>query len=84
MATRYRTEKIPVEDVRQGDELAIPSEGGHRSFHVEDITLSHFQEAGEQPTLTLTSEPLANGKPWVLQYPLGTEVVRVLGTYEEP
>jgi hypothetical protein len=83
MAPRYRTEKIPVQNVQQGDELAIPSDGGPRSFHVENIALSHFKEAGEQPTLTLTSEPLADGKPWVLQYPVGAEVVRVLGTYED-
>jgi hypothetical protein len=83
MATRYRTENIPVENVRAGDELAIPSDGGHRTFHVEDIAVGHFKEAGQQPTLTLTSEPLANGKPWVLQYPVGASVARVLGTYEE-
>ena len=39
MATKIRTEKIPVENVRTGDELLIPSDGGNRSFHVETSRL---------------------------------------------
>jgi hypothetical protein len=32
--------------------------------------------------VTLTSEPLANGEPAVLELPFGTEVVRVVRTYD--
>lgn len=39
--------------------------------------------ASSQPTITLTSEPLADGKPWEITYPFGTAVVRVLRTYDD-
>jgi hypothetical protein len=85
MVKRHDVVKIPVEQVQVGFTLAIPSGGGlpPRVFQLESVTITHRQAEGEPPTVTLSSEPLAHGKPWVLEYPFGTQVVRVVRTYDD-
>ena len=85
MVERHDATKIPVETVQVGFTLLIPSEVGQppKVFNVQGTKITHDQAAGEKPKMTLTSEPLADGNPWVLEYPFGAEVVKALRTYDD-
>jgi hypothetical protein len=78
--------RIPVQQVKPGFTLAIPSEGGQprRVFQVEEVGWEYKNAPGEKAKMVLTSEPLPDsGEPWVLKYPIGTLVARVMRTYDD-
>jgi hypothetical protein len=77
MSTNYYLQKIPVEAVQPGFSLAIRDDGEFRLFQVECTQMS--QRSGQPVRFTLTSEPVAGGDPWVLEYEAGTPLVRLLG-----
>lgn len=72
---------IPVEQVRTGFSLAIDRGQGRQLFQVEEVAFhSERLEGGNYlNTYTFTSEPVDGGDPWVIQYPAGTRVCRILG-----
>ena len=86
VAQRHEVTQIPVEQVKPGMTLAIPSESGlsPRAFQVDEVAWEHKKAEGKPPIFTLTSEPLPDtGQPWVVEYPIGTPVTRVLRTYDD-
>jgi len=83
---RHDVTRIPVQQVEPGFTLAIPSEGGQprRPFQVEEVGWEYKNALGEKAMMVLTSEPLPDtGEPWVLKYPIGTLVTRVMRTYDD-
>lgn len=77
MSTKYYLQKVPVESVEPGFSLAIPHDGDYRLFRVDCTQMS--RRSGQPVMITLTSEPVNGGDPWVLEYEAGTPVVRLLG-----
>ncbi|OBF49889.1 hypothetical protein A5756_21925 [Mycobacterium sp. 852002-53434_SCH5985345] len=77
MNVDYYLQKVPVESVRPGFSLAIDQGGDYRLFQVECTQMT--QRSGQPVSFTLTSEPIDDGDPWVLECAAGTPVVRVLG-----
>lgn len=82
MAIKHRTEQLPIEQVKSTMTLAVKNaEGQTVLFQVQD-TGFEFTPAG--PTLfILKSEPLENGKQWVIKKPADTMMTRILGTYDD-
>ncbi|MGJ6126682.1 hypothetical protein QN239_29300 [Mycolicibacterium sp. Y3] len=73
--------EVPVEHIDNGMTLVV-EEGGHSlQFNVEERGARH--RPGSPVIYTLKSEPLDDGKPWVLEYPAGTIVTRVLRIYDD-
>ncbi|MEX3648353.1 hypothetical protein [Mycolicibacterium porcinum] len=73
---------IPVEHVKPGYSLAVEEGGQRLLFQVEKTGFSSVR--GDDGTLVnkiiLTSGEVAGGgDPWVLEYPAGTPVCRILG-----
>jgi hypothetical protein len=86
MVKRHDVLKMPVEHVQVGFSLAIESKDGlpPRAFQVDGIQVVHKRAAGEKPRVRLSSEALhENGARWDLEYPFGTEVTRVVRTYDD-
>ena len=79
MRTKNYLQKVPVESVRPGFSLAIRHDGDYRLFQ-ECTQMS--RRSGQPVMLTLTSEPVDGGDPWVSEYQAGTAVVRILGIYQ--
>ncbi|OBG26714.1 hypothetical protein [Mycobacterium sp. 852002-51057_SCH5723018] len=77
MSTKYYLQKVPIESVRPGFSLAIHRDGDYRLFQVECTQMS--QRTGQPVMFRLTSEPVDNGDPWVVECEEGTPVVRILG-----
>jgi hypothetical protein len=84
VAKAYDSEQVAVERTQPGNTLAIPSEGGlpPRFFRV---TSKHVdRESGEPPLIVLESDPLpGESQPWVLTYPIGTSVARIVSYREQ-
>lgn len=83
MAIKHRTEQIFIEGVQSTMTLAVENDAGQLVlFQVQDTGLE-FKSPG--PTLfILKSEPLENGKRWVIKKPAGTMMLRVLRkTYDD-
>ncbi len=77
MSTKYYLQKVPVESVEPGFSLAVGNDGTYRLFEVERI---HVSERSGQPVLVrLTSKTASDA---VLEYELGTPVVRLFGICE--
>jgi hypothetical protein len=77
MSTSYYLQNVPVESVEPGFSLAVPQDGDYHLFLVECTQMSHH--IGQPMTFSFTSEPVAGGDPWVLEYEEGATVVRILG-----
>lgn len=82
MAKQYETETITVNEVRPGDALAVPDESGRPVlFRVENFGFTHRPPAAV--VYTLSSEPLPDtGEPWVLEYPAGAVLTRIIREYD--
>jgi hypothetical protein len=81
MTEPFTEEQIPVEQVGNGDSLAIDQGLGRQLFQVESMTLIGVRDADDNMVekFVLESEPLAGtGKPWVIDIPVGTTVTRLL------
>ena len=81
MSAKY--EQIPIEQVQNGMSLAVENDLGQRVlFQVHD---KGFEYKSPGPTLfVIKSEPLDNGKQWVIKKPAGTMMTRVLKeTYDD-
>jgi hypothetical protein len=76
MHTEYYLQRIPVESVRPGFSLAIHRDGDYRLFQVDCTQMS--ERAGRPVMFTLTSEPVDDAGPWVVECEEGTPVVRLL------
>ncbi|CAM2867764.1 hypothetical protein BST27_26255 [Mycobacterium intermedium] len=77
MSTRYYLQKLPVESVEPGFSLAVHDGDDYRLFQVDCTQMC--RRNGQPVMITLTSEPVDGGDPWVLEYEAGTPVVRLLG-----
>jgi hypothetical protein len=79
--TNYEAQVVPVESVRPGYSLAIDCGQGRQLFQVEEVTFQYRKDEKGNPvtTFTLTSGPVAGGgPPWVVDYPAGTRLIRLL------
>jgi hypothetical protein len=82
VATRYRTEQLPIELVQNGMTLAVKNDQGQPALF--QVNSKGFEHKPPGPILfTIKSEPLESGKQWVIQKPAGTLMVRILGTYDD-
>jgi hypothetical protein len=82
VGNRLQTTYVTVEDVAQGDRLAMTSDDdpNPQVFVVADVEDVHSMARGDEPRVVLTSEPLSEGRePMVLAYPRGTRVRKVIG-----
>ena len=77
MSTKYYVQKVPVEAVQPGFSLAVYRDGDYRLFQVECTQMS--QRIGQPVMFTLTSEPVDDGDPWLVECEEGTPVVRIVG-----
>lgn len=81
MVQRMDVARVPVEQVEPGMSLVV-EDGGHSvKFNVQERGFSHTP--GQPARLTLTSEPLEDGKPWILEYPVGTIVEVIVRLYDD-
>jgi hypothetical protein len=85
MVKRHDVSQIPVQKVKPGFTLLMASAPGKPPWAIEVEKVGWNHTAGEKPTLTITSTPLAaTSEPVVLDaLPLGTIVTRVLRTYDD-
>jgi hypothetical protein len=84
MVKRHDVMEIGVDEVKNGFTLVIPSLDGSppRQFNVEAVGFS--QIVGCPAMIKFTSELVPpEGRPWVIEYPLGSRVVRLLRTYDD-
>ncbi|AFM15104.1 hypothetical protein Mycch_0279 [Mycolicibacterium chubuense NBB4] len=82
MAKQYDIVAVAVEDLRRGDALTVSGETDPRThvFYVARVDTVHSMDTGEVPRVVLTSEPVGeNGEPMVLEYPLGTQMRKIVG-----
>ena len=80
-SNNYDARRIPIESVRPGYSLAVDRGHGLQLFQVDEVSFRHSKDSEGNPVtaFVLTSGPLAGGgDPWVLQYPAGTSVLRLL------
>lgn len=75
MPNEYDAAETLVDDIQVGNTLLIRDDSGQPClFQVERKKVIATPDA---MTYRLTSEPV-NGEPWVLDYPTGTVVIRIL------
>jgi hypothetical protein len=81
MTKPFTEEQVPIDEVRGGDSLALPGEGGRRVlFQVENKIISSVQQpdGSHRDTVILESEPLqATGEPARIEFPVGAVVTRL-------
>ena len=77
MSTKYYLQKVPVESVEPGFSLAIPNGAKYRLFLVECTQMSY--RSGQPVLIKLTAKA---DPDQVLEYELGTPVVRLFGVCE--
>lgn len=84
MTKQYNAAQVPVDRVRPGHTLVMSDEDGGKPwvFNVDSVGGSSKPPA---PTMiTLKSEPLEDGEPLVLEYPVGTIVTVLVSVTEAP
>lgn len=59
----------------------MEQDGHSLQFNVEEKGFRHIP--GEKAVFVLKSEPVDGGEPWVLEYPAGTIVTRILWMYDD-
>jgi hypothetical protein len=80
MSVNYYVQKVPIESVQPGFSLAVHRDGDYCLFQVECTQMS--QHTGQPVMFKLTSEPVDDGEPWVMECEAGTPVVRILGVHQ--
>jgi hypothetical protein len=81
MVQRMDVAEVPVEQIAEGMTLVVEEDGHSLQFNVEEKGFRHVQ--GGPLMFTLKSEPLTDGQPWILEYPAGTIVTRILRLYDD-
>ena len=83
MATKFRTERVPIEDVHNGMRLAVLMDKTQaRVFQVESTGIEHTQ--GDPTLFVIKSGPLADaGGQIVIKQPAGTLLDRVVEVYDD-
>ena len=80
-AANFDVVLIPVEQVQLDYSLLVDRGQGPEVFEVGNVRFRPIQDAdgNHVGTYLLAAEPVKGGTPWEIEYPVGTQVSRILG-----